>query len=252
MKKNNICVVAALSAISLWVMMAAFSLEARAQSSAVDPTATQILLKMTDHLGSLKTFSVHTQNTLEDYLDSGHRVDLNVAADVIVSRPDKLLAERLGDRVDQAFFYDGKTLTLYNPSDKVYATVPVPGTIEEMFDVARESLGLIIPVADLVYRNAFPLLMQDVRLAMVVGKSFINGVKCDHLLFSRPGVDFQVWVADNGHPLPYKYIVTDTGNPARLSVSTVMSDWDTTPAVDKARFTFVPPKEAKTISFMPF
>ncbi len=252
MKKINIRVVLVLSVTTLFVMMGAFSLEARAQSPTVDPAATKALSKMTDYLGSLKAFSVHTQNTLEDYLISGHRVDLNVAADVIVSRPDKLLAERLGDLIDQAFYYDGRTLTLYNPSENVYAAVPVPGTIEEMFDVARESLGLIIPVADLVYRNAYPLLMQDVTLAMVVGKSFINGVKCDHLLFSRPGVDFQVWVADNGHPLPYKYIVTDTGNPARLSVSTVMNDWDTTPSVDNARFTFVPPKEAKTISFMPF
>lgn len=252
MRKINVSITAALGAIALIIVMAAGPLEARAQPPAVDPAATQILLKMTNYLGSLEKFSLHTQNTLEDELDTGQRVDFNVAANATISRPDKLLAERLGDRVDQAFYYDGKTLTLYNPSDNVYATVPVPGTIEEMFYVARETLGLIIPVADLVYRNAYPLLMQDVTLAMVVGKSFINGVKCDHLLFSRPGVDFQVWVADSGHPLPYKYIVTDTGSPARLSISTVMSKWDVTPSVAEARFTFVPPKDAKLISFMPF
>ena len=46
-----------------------------------------------------------------------------------------------------------------------------------------------------------------------------------------------------GHqPLPYKYVVTDTGIPGRLSVTTVMSDWNVAPAVDDARFTFVPPR----------
>jgi hypothetical protein len=66
------------------------------------------------------------------------------------------------------------------------------------------------------------------------------------------GVDFQVWVADRGHPLPHKYVVTDTGSGTGLSVSTVMSDWNLEPAADDARFTFVPPKGAKKISFMPF
>jgi hypothetical protein len=241
----------ALFALGVLALSATVSTEARAQAPAVDPAATQILQKMTDYLGSLKQFSVHTQNTLEDLLDSGHRVDFDVSANVTVSRPDKLHSERKGDLIDQVFYYDGKTLTLYNPSDKVYATEPAPATIEEVLDYARETLGLTVPVADLVYRNVFPLLMQEVTFAKVVGKAVIGGVKCDHLVFSRPGVDFQVWVADAGKPLPYKYVVTDTGAPARLSVTTVMSNWNVAPAVADSRFTFVPSQGAKRITFMP-
>jgi len=251
MRKLTFRMAMALSALGLLVLAATFATEVRAQPPAVDLAATQILQRMTDYLGGLKQFSVHTQNNLEDELDSGHRVDFDISADVIINRPNKLRAERKGDLIDQAFYYDGKTLTLYNPSDKVYATEPAPETIEEMLDFARESLGLMVPVADLVYRNAFPLLMQDVTLAVVVGKSVIGGVKCDHLLFSRPGVDFQVWVADSGQPLPYKYVVTDTGIPSRLSISTVMSDWNVSPSAADSRFTFVPPEGAESISFMP-
>jgi len=120
-----------------------------------------------------------------------------------------------------------------------------------MLDFVRETIGMILPASDLVYRNVYPLLIQDVDMAMVVGKAVVGGVRCDHLLFSRPGVDFQVWVADNGPPLPYRYVVTDTGTPARLSISTVMSDWDVTPYTGDARFTFVPPKDAKQIEFLP-
>ena len=238
-------------ALGVLLLSATVPKDVRAQASAVDPAATKILQLMTDYVGSLQNFSVHTQNTLEDLLDSGHRVDFDISADVIVSRPNKLHAERKGDLIDQTFYYNGKTLTLFNPSDKVYATEPAPGTIEEMLDFARESLGLTVPVADLVYRNAFPLLMQEVTLAVVVGKTVIGGVKCDHLLFSRPGVDFQVWVADSGEPLPYKYVVTDTGTPARLSVTTVMSNWNVAPPVSEARFTFAPPPGTKQIDFMP-
>ena len=242
---------AALFALGVLVLSATIATGVRAQSPAVDPAATQILHRMTDYVGSLQKFSVRTQNTLEDLLVSGHRVDFDVSADVIISRPNKLHAARKGELIDQVFYYDGKTLTLYNPSDKVYATEQAPGTIEEMLDFARESLGLIVPVADLVYRNAYPLLMQDVNMAVVIGKAFIGGVRCDHLLFSRPGVDFQVWVADSGKPLPYKYVVTDTGIHARLSITTVMSDWNVKPSVADTRFAFVPPKDAKQITFMP-
>ena len=251
MSKLNFKMAAVWFAFGVFALMAIFSTKIRAQSPAVDPGATQILQKMTDHLGKLKKFTVHTQNTLEDVLDSGHRVDFDVSADVIISRPNKLNAARKGELIDQVFYYDGKKLTLYNPSDKVYATEQAPGTIEEMLDFARESLGLIVPVADLVYRNAFPLLIQDVNMAVVVGKSFIGGVRCDHLLFSRPGVDFQVWVADSGKPLPYKYVVTDTGTPELLSITTVMSDWNVKPSVAASRFTFVPPRGTKRIDFMP-
>ena len=251
MRTLHFKVAAALFALGFLALSATVSQEVRAKTPAVDPAAVQILQRMTDYVSILHQFSVHTQNTLEDVLDSGHRVDIDVSASVVISRPDKLRAERRGSLIDQIFYYDGKTLTLYNPLDNVYATEPAPGTIEELLDYARESLGLIVPAADLVYRNAFPLLMQDVSVALVVDKTVIGGVNCNHLLFSRPGVDFQVWVAEGDRPLPLKYVVTDTANPGRMSITTVMSDWNVAPALADGRFTFVPPQGAKPINFMP-
>jgi hypothetical protein len=244
-------IAAVLFTLGVLALSANVSTEVRAQAPAVDPAAVRILEQMTDYLGSLKQFSLHTQTTLEDLLDSGQRVDFDISANVIVSRPNKLYAERRGDLIDQVFYYDGKTLTLHNPSDMVYATETAPGTVEGLLDFARESLGITVPAADLVYRNAFLLLMEDVNFAKVVGKAFIGGIKCDHLVFSRPGVDFQVWVAEDGRPLPYKYVVTDTGIPALLSVTTVMSHWNVAPGVADSSFTFVPPQGAKKIAFLP-
>jgi hypothetical protein len=241
---------AATLALGVVALSATASAEVRAQGPAVDPAATQILKRVTGYVSSLKQFSVHTQNSFEREV-SGHKVDSELAADVVISRPNKLRAERKGDVTDQVFYYDGKTLTLYNPSDNVYATEPAPGTIEELFLHVYNSLGFSVPIADLVYRNSFDLLMKDVTFAAVVGKSVIGGVKCDHLVFSRPGVDFQVWVADSGPPLPFKYMVTDTGTPALLSVRTVMSGWNVAPVVADDRFTFAPPRGAKRIGFMP-
>ena len=164
----------ALFALGALALSATVLMEVRAQAPAVDPAATQILKRMTDYLGSLKQFSVHTQNNLEDLLDSGQRIDAGVAANVTVSRPNKMRAERRGDLVDQNFYYDGKTITLYNPSDKVYATEPAAATIDGMLTYVRGTLGLGIPAGDLVYADAYGLLMRDVTLATVVGEGGVE------------------------------------------------------------------------------
>ena len=76
---------AACLAVGVCALAATVATEVRAQAPAVDPAATKILQRMTDYLGSRQQFSVRTQNTLEDLLASGHRVDFDVTANVIVA-----------------------------------------------------------------------------------------------------------------------------------------------------------------------
>ena len=92
---------ATLLALATLAVVAAAPAVSRAQGAGVDPEAVKLLRRMTDYLGSLKQFSVHTQTILEDVLASGHRVDFDVSANVIISRPNKLRAERKGDLIDQ-------------------------------------------------------------------------------------------------------------------------------------------------------
>lgn len=243
----------AISYLRTAAMVVALAIPAmvRAEAAAVDPAATRMLKNMTDYLGSLQQFSVHTDNTLEDLLDSGQRIDTDVSASVTISRPNRLHAERKGELVSQTFYYDGKALTLYDPNTQVYATRPAPDTIDGTLDFARESLGLHVPAADLVYQNTYALLMHGVTSAIVIGKTVMDGAVCNHLAFSRPDVDFQIWVMDGDKPLPCKYVVTDTSTPALLSISTVMSEWNIAPAVTDSSFSFVPPEGAKPIMFLP-
>lgn len=220
------------------------------ESYSINQDAVNLLRGALNHLSNLKQFSVQAQSTLEDLHPSGHRVDYEIASSVIIQRPDKLRSERHSDLFNQIFYYNGKTLTLYNPLEKVYATEPAPATIEEMFHFARDTHGLSTPVTDILYKNSFDLLIVDVFLAEVIGKEMIGEVQCDHLLFSRPGVDFQIWIPDNGDPLPLKYIVTDTSTPELLAFVTVMRNWDTNPSVSETMFEFVPEDGIFKIEFL--
>ncbi len=218
--------------------------------SSVDPEAVDLLRGALDYLHQLEEFSVQAQSTMEDLLYMGHRVDLEISSSVVISRPNKIHIERHGSQFNQIFFYNGETLTLYNPGDKVYATESAPGSIEDMFHFARDTFGISVPVSDLLYGNSFELLMEDVNFATLVGKEMVNEQECNHLLFSRPGVDFQIWIAVGGPPLIYKYVVTDTATPQFLAFTTVMRNWNLDPAVSETLFNFVPTKVTEKIVFI--
>ena len=216
----------------------------------IDPKATDILQGSMDYLSNLNEFSVKVQNTLEDLNEIGHRVDYEISTSVIVQRPNKLFSEYHNIKYNQKFYYNGKTLTQYNPNEKVYAMEKAPGTIEEMLHFARDTYGITAPTSDLIYNNAFSLLMYNVNYATVIGKEMIRDVMCYHLLFSKSGVDFQIWIADKGDPLPYKYVVTDTATPELLGFTSYMRNWNTSPKVNQNIFEFKTLKGTKKIPFI--
>nr|MBS0022416.1 DUF2092 domain-containing protein [Gammaproteobacteria bacterium] len=242
--------VAASFALGALVLAVTVSTEVRAQALAVDPAATQLLRRMTDYLAGLEQFSLDTQNTIEDVLESGQKIQRDIATSVVIRRPNKLRAEREGDLIDQVVFYDGKRLTIYNPAQNYYAVSPAPDTLDDALHFARDALDIVPPSGDLIYNNAFELLTANVTSGMVVGKSIIGDVKCDHLAFSGPVVDWQIWIADGEQPLPRKYVITTKDDPAQPQYMVLMNHWNVAPDMNDALFHFVPPQGAKQIDFI--
>lgn len=118
---------------------------ALAQPAGIEPEAARLLKASTAFLAAQQQFSADTRSTIEFVTEWGQKLQFDHAVTMAVKRPDKLWTARVGDLVDQVFYYDGKSLTLHNPSEKYYATVAVPGTLEEMLDFAREKLDLVAP-----------------------------------------------------------------------------------------------------------
>jgi hypothetical protein len=219
-------------------------------ATTVDSEAVRLLKRAIDHLSGLQRFSAKTRIFTEDLLDTGHRVDYESYGSMTIQRPDKLRGERTGVGYHQAIYYDGTTLTLFDAEHRAYASKPAPPSIPAMFQMAYDSLGLSVPVSDLIWPDDFALMMQGVTMARVLDKETIEGVTCHHLVFSRPDVDFQIWIPESGPPLPRKYIVTDTGTPALLSIVTTLTDWKVDPHLPGDTFTFVPPAGVMRVTFL--
>ena len=240
--------------LAQWFTVAAvtaLSVAAQAQPAGIDPAAQRLLKASTDFLAGQNQFYLETRNSLEVVLYSGQKIEFNHTAKQSIQRPNRLRAERTGDLVEETFVYDGKSLTLFSPTDKAYATVAAPGTLEGMLDFARTSLDIVAPAGDLVYKNAYDILMDGVMSAFVVGKGVIEGVRCDHVAFRAPQVDWQIWIQEGAQPLPRKIVITtrDVFNAPHFSVT--VTKWDLQPRFNDQTFAFAPPSGAKKIDFLP-
>jgi hypothetical protein len=233
------------------VALAMVSVAGQAQSVGIAPEAKQILKASTDFMASQQRFTADTRNTLEIVLQSGQKIEFNSTGHQFVQRPNKLRSERSGDLVEQVFVYDGKSLTLHQPQDKVYAQVAAPGTLEEMLDFAREKHDVVAPFGDLIFKNAYDILMDGVTEGLVVGKAVIEGVVCDHLAFRAPDVDWQIWIQEGTQPLPRRIVITTLDLPNAPQFSVTVTRWNLEPAFDAQTFTFTPQAGMKQIEFLP-
>jgi hypothetical protein len=231
--------------------LAVASMASQAQPAGIAPEARQLLKASTDFLASRQRFSADTRNTLEIVLKSGQKIEFNSTATQSVQRPNKLRSERSGDLVEQVFFYDGKSLTLYQPRDNAFAQVDAPATLEEMLDLARTKYDIVASFGDLVYKDAFDILMDGVTDGMVVGKAVIEGVLCDHLAFRAPDVDWQIWIQEGAEPLPRRIVITTLDMPNAPQFSVTVTRWDLEPAFDARTFTFTPQAGMNRIELLP-
>jgi len=221
-----------------------------AQPAGIEPQAEKLLQRMGDFLASRRQFGLTAETSIEAVLTSGQKLQFNAPATAIVSRPNKMRAHRKGDITNQEFYYDGKTLTLYNPKENLYATAAVPATLEEMLDYAREKLDVIAPAAEFLYKDAAQKMLREASAGFVVGQTVVGGVKCTHLAFRGEEVDWQVWIEDGDKPLPRKFVLTSKQVKGEPQFTAVVRSWDLAPKVTDRDFNFAPPKGAKKIEFL--
>ena len=239
-------------AVALVLLLAAgLPQNALAQPAEVSPKAAALLKASTDFLACQQQFSLDTESSIEVVLASGQKIQFDHTARVSVERPNKLRAERTGDLVDQVFYYDGETLTLHNPVGNFYARIAAPGTLEEMLDFAREKLDIVAPASDLLYKNAYDILMQDVTSGFVVGKGVVDGVRCDHLAFRAPHVDWQIWIEEGDRPLMRKLVITTRDKLNAPQFTVVAKNWNLEPKFSAETFSFTPPKCPQEVEFVP-
>lgn len=246
MRRNARTLAAALAAAAALAHPPA---DARAQAAAVDTAATNALARMGAYLGSLRAFQVRAEITAEDVMLDGQKVQRASVADLVAARPNRLRVSVEGDRQQRLILYDGRTFTLWAPRLKYYADTPAPPSIAELASVLEDRYAIDMPMADLFRWGTPEARIREITSARVIGPGQVGGVTCTQYAFRQAGLDWQVWIQRGDYPLPRKLVLTTTTDEARPQHATVYT-WNLAPSFNDAAFAFVPPADARKITFL--
>jgi len=238
-----VCVLIAFMAVSV----SAADVKAPDSKPPIDPRADEYMKRMGDYLGQAPFFSVNAEIWQDVQLGSGQRIQAGRSIDLQVRRPNRFHAEVHSTRRNRGLFYDGTTITLLNRVENFYGSIPAPPTLDEALDTASDRFGITMPLEDLVVSDPYHNAMSKVVLGTDLGPVTVLGVACEHLVFSRGPIDWQIWIEQGAKPVPRKIVITYKDEEGSPQYTSILSHWDFETKLPDFLFTFDPPAGASKI-----
>jgi hypothetical protein len=211
--------------------------------------ADRLLKQMGAYLGSAEHFTFHANLTFDHVLPSGQKIQFSATEDIALQRPNGLYITWSGDLGDRQFWYDGKTVTIYDPNTAFFGTDAAPTEIDGMLDKVTMQLKFTPPLSDFLYSDPYKSVRGSIQYGFSVGETEINGRTCRGLAFVEKQVDWQIWIDTGPQPVPCKLVITYKNNPSLPQFSAVFSDWDFVPRIAARTFTPDLPPGAQGIPF---
>ena len=221
------------------------------KATAPEPDPQQILQKMCDFLKSQPQFTYKAEVADDQVYSGGKKLQYGIDMETFVRRPDRLRVNAGGDLVDKQFYFDGKTITLYDKDENVYGVLEVPPDIESALEKASKDFGVRVALTDLASPNLCEHIGKRIKHSLYVGLSKVRGVPCHHLSFDGDEAQLQLWIDAGDKPLPRKVVLTHKQLPGSPQWTAYLSDWNFSPQLPDDLFAFTPPQGAEKIKFLP-
>jgi hypothetical protein len=219
--------------------------ELGAQAQASD--ARSILRAMSDYVSSQKTIELTFDSDIEIITPELEKIQFTNSGEMLLSRPDKLRAHRVGGYADVELVFDGKVVSIHGKSIDGYAQFEAPGTLDHLIEALRVGHGVALPGADLLLSRPYDVLVADVKEAKHIGRGVIDGVECEHLAFRNAETDWQLWVEVGERPVPRKLVITSKTINSAPQYTLRVKSWKTGFEPAAEAFAFVPPEGAKKV-----
>lgn len=204
---------------------------------------------MSEKLAQAKQLSFKVDRKLDAALVEGRNIPENAQIEISVSRPDKFLAKADSPDNVREFVFDGRNLSVYDATMKLYAAVPEPGTINQVVAQIDEKYGFTPPLAEFMLSDPYGALKPRIKSQAYKGKETVGGVECHHLSLSGDVADTELWigVADL---LPRKLVATFKNREGGPQLQANFSDWNLAATLRDNFFTFVAPKDAESVEMV--
>jgi len=222
-----------------------------AEETALPASALESLLRrMSEELNNAGAYRFHAEINFDDVLISGQKLQFAGAADVRVRQPDGIFADYRDDLSAKRFWYDGKQGTLLDVFQDVYSTADLAGDIDTAVDQLQERYGLALPLGDLISSDVFAVIDSHALAWGYIGVHDVEGTAAHHIAIVGENADLQVWIQEEGRPLPLKIVVTYKNIPMSPQFQAVLMDWEF--GTDVAADSFEPdlPESAQKAEFL--
>ena len=210
----------------------------------------KILKSMCDYLDGLKDFRAEANTTSDDVLASGERVQLAARRTIFVSRPDKVAAYVTGDFGEKRLVYNGQTVSMYDRKKNVYTVIAVPDTINGAMDTLANDYGIVVPLEELLYQNAYGRLVAHAAAGQYLGLHRFGSIDCHHLAFATDALDWEIWIEAGDKPLPRKVTISYKQYPGNPRYTAVIA-WKESASVASGMFEFTPLSGTQRIDIAP-
>jgi hypothetical protein len=203
--------------------------------------------RMSAKLGSAHTFSVTTSETRDQVMSTGNVQQVKLTRQTVLRRPDRLYFQTSG-AIENEGWYDGVGLTLVIHKEKVFGQARMPETLDRALDSMNERYGIPMPLADFLYSNAAKALLADTTTGGWLARDQIDGKAADHLSFKDTGVNWEIWIAATGDPLPLRLVASFPDNKRLRKVDATFTNWNFAPEIAADRFDPNVPKDYEGIA----
>jgi hypothetical protein len=209
----------------------------------------QLLRQMSVKLAQATKLSFKVDRKLDAALVKGRNTPEIAQIEMSVSRPDKFLAKSDSQDNVRQLVFDGRSLSVYDETMKLYVTVPVPGTIDEVVAKIDEKYGFTPPLAEFILSDPYGALSPRIKSQAYKGKEIVGGVECHRLSVGGEVADSELWigVADL---LPRKLVATFRDREGGPQLQADFSDWNLAATLDDKFFTFVAPQDAERVEMV--
>jgi len=198
---------------------------------AVAEAADRLLKEMSAYIGSAQEFTFHADTSFDHVLPSGQKLQFSAAEEVALQRPGRLYVEWNGDLGARQFWYDGKSVTLYDPATPFYASAVAPSEIDGMLEQLVPKLDFAPPLADFLYRDPYKSVRGNIQYGFDLGQNDVNGRSCRTLAFVEKNIDWQIWIENGPQLTPCKVMITYKNQPSQPQFTAVFKDWDFAPRI---------------------
>ena len=218
----------------------------------IEPKVEEILKAACAVLENAKAMSFNALSTYEKAARNGQPLFYATLNQVTMQRPDKLRVISPGDGIPDEFYYDGKTMMAYVPSQDLVAKSEAPPTIDQMVDAAWDKAAIFFPFADVILSKPCAVFKErGMDTAFYVGQSkLIGGTTTDIVAVASPEVQAELWIGAADH-LPRLIRVVYPNEPAHALYQTEYSDWHLVSGFDPATFMSAQAEKAKPMQFEP-